>query len=185
MWKLGLRTGHSQEVDWKAPGSSCPEVDGGGGGGASGLGFTVWTVLLPHNLPVPSEFPGGAAHLNRSPTPVLLYPLKYTGFLLGLFTLPQKDGCSSVGNCTFPSFCFLCIIWVIVTTSQPFLPGEWSRVCKKLSSQAKRGHIFIYQNIHDFRPHESLGEKKAVKRVSLFCLQMFLKITFKKTFRET
>lgn len=45
---------------------------------------------------------------------------------------------------SFPLFPF--IIWVMVTTSEPFLPGDCSMVCRKLFTGKKDG---IYQNICD------------------------------------
>lgn len=124
--------------------------------GIPNRGFTVCTVLLQHSLTGPmrisrrcSSLPPVASSCYPSAPKMLSIPPG------ALRSSSGRQGCSSVGNCTFLSFHFPCTIGVMVTTSQPFLPGECSRVCKKLFSQAKIWH-FLFTKIYvtsDLRSH--------------------------------
>lgn len=107
------------------------------------MGFTVCTLVLQHNLT----------------GPIRMFRVKLT--YVSLLCLLSSISFNAQNSLWSSSLCpretrvlfhrklqFSFIIQVMVTTSDPFLPGECSRVYRKLLS-SKRVAFIIYQNIYD------------------------------------
>lgn len=133
LWKLGLRRGHSQEVEpgWK-----------------TGQLPVQWKKGIPNISPdsfSPTQ-PTRPIRISRScsspiptPAPILLTQDSLWGSAL---PLGNRGALWWETIVSLPSVCFPFRIWVMVTPSEALLPGECSRTCKKLFSQAERRHFF-------------------------------------------
>lgn len=140
--KLGLKRRYRQEVEpgEKTLGSS-RYTNGSKGDSKSGfyhLQFHAKAALLG-----PSESPEVAACQQLSSAYIILRLLKYSGFPLVLFSLPQGD----MHAVQWAAVLFLPSAFPLEfgsrSTSEPFLPGECSRVCSNSPLRQKHGIYYL------------------------------------------
>lgn len=131
-WRDGTARKWSPERRrWAVPGTQMEAR------GIPNLGFTICTVSCQSSLTGPIRISEAAACQQLSSAYIIVRLLKYSGFPLLLFSPPQGD--------------LLALQWAVVlflpsafplefgsrSTSEPFLPGECSRVCRNSSLRQK------------------------------------------------